>query len=572
LRLLLFFERSGVARVAGTRQVRKRPVVVPPRPGRRPSVREIEPLFSTYDAPRPAGAFFDEARARHAVRWLEGNLRHYKGRFAGEPFYLMGWEKRLVRNVFGWLRRDGTRLYRRVYVEAPRKTGKTALAAGVGLYLAHGDGEAGPEVAFAAYDQEQAKIAYTAARRMTEASDELWGATVIYNSALEMQLADNPGGVLRCLSRDSAQQFGQDLHGVVADEVMTWRNRELWAAITTAQGAREQPLVFAITSAGWDQNGIAFEMHELTRQIQEGTAEDPAFLGVVYGAPVDADWSDERVWKAANPSLGHTVKLDYYRDQHKRARSLSSEQNTFRTLQLSQWVGQAVRYLDLTMWDDCGEVPGGQGTRATAGLDLSATTDLTAFTVLAGGTDVFVWAFLPAEGIEEREKRDRVPYRRWAEQGSLTLTPGSTIDYAYVKRAVLDAAATFDLCAVEYDRWNSSQLVNELTDEGVPMFAVGQGFAHLTAPTKELQRLVMERKLRHGADPLVRWCASNFAVEQDPAGNVKPSKTRSAHRIDPIVALVMAIDAWTRWGQEAKRRSAYDERLEFFREIGTVAA
>jgi len=188
---------------------------------------------------------------------------------------------------------------------------------------------------------------------------------------------------------------------------------------------------------------------------------------------------------------------------------------------------------------------------------LSATQDLTAFTVLVEGTDVYCWAFLPAEGIEERERRDRVPYRLWAEQRSLILTPGPVIDYGYVKRAVLDAAQAFELAHVEFDRWNSSQLVQELEDEGVTMVQVGQGFASLNAPTKELQRMVAEGKLRHGGDPLLRWCASNVAAHVDPAGNVKPDKSRSAHRIDPIVGLVMAIDGWQRFDHEP-RVSVYE--------------
>ena len=448
------------------------------------------------------------------------------------PFYLLGWERRLVGNLFGHKRPDGTRLYRRAYVEAPRKSGKTMLAAAIGLYLAYGDAEAGPEVAFAAYDQEQARICYSAARHMIEANDGLWDRTVIYNSALEMKLADNPGGVLRCLSRESAQQFGQDLHGAVLDELFTWKSREMWEALTTAGGAREQPLIFSITTAGWNQQSIAFEQHELTRQIHEGTAEDESFLGVVYGAPMDADWTDEKVWKRANPSLGETVSIGYYRDQARRARNQPTEQNAFRMLGLSQWVGQAERFLDMGSWDACAAEPAKRGA-AFGGLDLSATTDLTAFVVvLAEGTDVYCWAFLPAEGIVERERRDRVPYRLWAEQGSLTLTPGRTVDYAAVRAAVLEAAGAFDLKSVSFDPWNSSHLVSELEDEGIEMVQLRQGFASMSAPCKEMLRMVVEGELRHGGDPLLRWCASNTAAKFDAAGNVKLDKERSAHRID----------------------------------------
>src|SRR5215207_3101708 len=545
-----------MARRAGQIEKRRRPTPAKAKNGKRPRLAEVEPLWSTYEAPKPKGAKFVKARADKAVRWIESSLRHYKGRWAGLPFYLLPWQKRLVRELFGWVRADGTRLYRRAYVEAPRKSGKSMLAAAIGLYMAYGDGEAGPEVAFAAYDQVQAKICYGPARFMIEANDDLYEQTVIYNSALEMKLRDNPGGILRCLSRESSQAFGQDLHAAVLDEVFTWKDRRMWEALTSAQGARSQPLVFSITTAGWDQRGVAFEQHELVRQIAEGNAQDDSFLGVVYGAAMDADWLDEAVWKQANPSLGETVKIESYREHASRAENAPTEQNAFRTLMLSQWVGQATRYIDMRAWDSCNPEPTSAGT-AFGGLDLSATTDLTAFTMLVDGTDIYAISFLPADGIVERERRDRVPYRLWAEQGYLTLTPGAVIDYEYVKAAIMEAAEGFNLVDVSYDRWNSSQVVKQLEDEGIEMVQVGQGFATMTSPTKELQRLVVKGKLRHGGNPLLRWCVANLAVKMDPGGNVKPDRDRSGGRIDPIVALIMALDGWQRRGQAQRRRSRY---------------
>ena len=461
--------------------------------------------------------------------------------------------------MFGWKRANGLRLYRRCYVEAPRKSGKSSLASAVALLLAHGDEEAGPEVFFAGFDKDQARICYDTARFMVEASAELFAKTLIYNSRKEMLLSENPGGMLKALSADSAKQFGLNLHGLVFDELMTQKTRDLWTALTTSQGSREQPLIFAISTAGWDQLSICFEQHELVRQIHEGTVQDDEFFGVVYGAPMDADWTDEEVWKAANPSLGATVDLDFYRGQATQAKNQPTEQNSFRTLLLSQWVGQAKRYIDMECWDACSETPD-KTQVAFGGLDLSATQDLTAFTVLAGGTDVYCWPFLPDEGIVERERRDRAPYRLWAEQGFLTLVPGRTIDYGYVKKAVLEAVDLFDLRYVTYDRWNASQIVQELEDEGIEMVPLGQGFASMTTPVKEMSRLIVDSKLRHGGNPLLRWCASNVAATGDPAGNVKLDKERSAHRIDPIQALAMAVDGWVRRGLEIQRPSLYEDR------------
>jgi phage terminase large subunit-like protein len=220
--------------------------------------------------------------------------------------------------------------------------------------------------------------------------------------------------------------------------------------------------------------------------------------------------------------------------------------------------GQAERYIDMGAWDGCDAEPTSTGT-AFGGLDLSATTDLTAFTMMVNGSDVYSIAFLPEHGIVERERRDRVPYRLWAEQGYLTLTPGKTIDYAYVKAAILEAAETFDLVDVNFDRWNSSQVVKQLEDEGIEMVQIGQGFASMSSPTKELQHLAVEGKLRHGGNPLLRWCVSNLAVKMDPSGNVKPDRDRSGGRIEPVVALVMALDGWQRRGQQQRRVSRYSD-------------
>lgn len=544
-------------RDAGKAKPRKRkPAPKPKKRARRPRLAEIEPLYSTYDQPKPKGAYYDKKAAERAVKFIE-NLRHFKGKWAGQRFLLMKWQLRLVRELFGWMRKDGTRLYRSAYVEAPRKTGKTSLASAIALYLAHGDGEAAPEIYFAAYDKDQARICYETARHMTEQSPELQEVTLVYTGRREMVLANNPGGFLRPLSRESAKQYGLNLHGLIFDELMTQKTRELWNALTTSQGSREQPLTFAISTAGWEEVSVCFEQHELVRQIQEGVVSDDTFLGVVYGAAKDADWTDEAVWKAANPSLGETVGVEFYRQRYTKAKNQPAEQNVFRTLLLSQWVGQAERYFDMNAWNRCDGEPD-DGGLAFGGLDLASTTDLAAFVVLNNDESVHLWAYLPEEGIRDRERRDRAPYRMWADQGHMTLTPGPTIDYAFIKADIREAAERFDLKDVSYDPWNATQLVGELEEEGLVMVKLRQGFASLSAPTKELQRRVMEKRLRHGGNPVLAWCASNTGTTTDPAGNVKPDRTRSSGRIDPVVALIGAIDGHSRRGRA--KESVYSRR------------
>lgn len=534
-----------------------------------PTLPARDPLFHTLNQPRPEGCYFDEEAADQAVAFIE-KRQHFKGRWAGSQLWLFEWQKKwVIRPLFGWKRPDGTRLYKLVYVEAPRKSGKTTMAAAIALKLAHDDGEDAPEVYFAAQDKDQAGLCFDTARFITERDDELHPRTVIYNSKREMKLVDNPGGFMKVLSKETGKLYGINLHGSVFDELMTQKNRELWDALTTSDGAREQSVIFAISTAGWDQNSVCFEQHELTRQIAEGTAEDESFLGVVFGAPIDADWTDEDVWMAANPSLGErsegaSVDLAYYRRKVTKARNQPTEQNGFRTLLLSQWVGQAERFLDMEAWDAC-DGPVSEGLKAYGGLDLASTTDLTAFVVVAGRGKpefVFPYCFLPEVGIAEKEKRDRVPYRAWADAGIITLTPGKTVDYGVVREAVRDAALRFDLRGVSYDRWNATQFCRELEEDGLTMWDMGQGMLQMSPPTKELLRLVTDTELAHAGHPLLRWCASNVAPRTDSNGNVKPDKERSAHRIDPIVALIMGVDGWMRHGGEAEAGpSVYEQRF-----------
>lgn len=534
----------------------------------RPTLAEVPPRLDTYSQPKPDGAYFDETAAQAAVDFIE-SLTHFQGRWAGQPFLLLPWQERFVRELFGWKNADGTRLYRKAYLEVPRKAGKTALAAAIALYMAYGDNEAAPQVFFAAADKDQAGACYGAARVMAEQHPVLGPASVFYNSTKHIIIPANPGAQLRCLSADTRGKYGLNIHALVADELMAWPNRVLWDALTSAGGAREQPLVLAITTAGWDRQSVAFEHHEYGRRIAEGALVDPTFLGVVYGAPDDADWADEAVWLAANPSLGDaeaggTVQLDYYREQCTAARAMPTAQNAFRTLQLSQWVGQETRLIDMRAWDQNSDDPLPPDKRvAFGGLDLAKGDDLTAFVVVVLGEDetfdIVPYFFAPEEGLRERALRDHAPYDVWVRDGFMTATPGPVTDYGYIRQTVHEVAEQYELRDIGYDRWSASALVQELTHDGIVMAQLGQGFRSFNSPTKELLRLILERKLRHGGHPVLRWNADVCAPDTDAAGNLKPSKQRSTGRIDGIVALIMALDGALRRGHVQQPVSLYDE-------------
>jgi phage terminase large subunit-like protein len=521
----------------------------------------VEPLFHTYDAARPDGSYFDDRAADHVCNWIESELRHFEGEFAGEPFELLDWQQRLLRHVFGWKRLDGYRLYRRVYCEVGRKQGKSTLAAAVALYLAYGDDENSPQIVCAGADKDQAGVVYNAARNILSANTVLYDESAVYSSKKEIQLRNNPGGYIKPVSADAKRLYGLNIHGLIFDELMTQTNRELWNSLTTSSGARRQPLLFSISTAGWDTTSICFELHELTREIGEGSATDPSFCGVVYGAPSGADWDDPEMWERSNPSMGQTVDIQFYREQAEKVRAVPAEQNAFQTLYLCQWVGQEHTYLPLDHWDKCATPTSEPAKRkAFAGLDLSATTDLTALSVVAqnddGTLDLYSYPFLPDEDLPDRERRDRAPYAQWAREGFLTLTHGRRVNYQAVRAKIHEIAEQFDLADLGYDRWGSEQLVQELESDGLTVVRIGQGHKDMSPPTKEFLAHVLDHTIHHGGDPLLRWTVGNFAVEIDAAENVKPSKKKAAQRIDPVVASIMALDGWNRRGRTEKRKPA----------------
>lgn len=567
----------------------------PPLFSLRSRVDEVKPYIHTYGtwngqhqldddletAPRgaPEGARYDHARAQRAVDFLE-RLYYFEGRWAGNNFRLTHWQERLVRYVFGWvtpyvhddgepaLTPDGepvfVRLVRQVYLEVPRKNGKSTFSAALALLLAFEDDESAPQVFFAAADKDQAKIAYKMAEILVRQDEDLASRAVIYNSTNKMLVPDS-NGELRALSSETKKLYGLNLHGLVFDELMAQPNRVLWDALTTAQGSRIQPLIVAITTAGWDRTSVAFEQREYARQIADGALTDPTFLGVCYTVDDKADWTDPDVWRAAAPSLGETVDLSYYERKCNEAKGQPSAQNSFRTLMLCQWVGQSTRIIPMPDWDSCSEQaqPSLKGQRCFGGLDLSKTTDMTALVLdfpLPNGKHVWVpHVWVPEEGLRERGLRDRAPYEQWVEQGFLRTSPGNVIDYDLtIKPALREAAELYDLVDISYDRWGATQLAQELEDDGFTMVKVGQGFASMSPPTKELLRLIVSHQLLPGDNAVLTWMADNAGGETDAAENLKFSKTRSATRIDGLVAGVMALDGAMRRGR--KRVSIYEER------------
>jgi phage terminase large subunit-like protein len=499
----------------------------------------------------PEGTSFDEFAAARACAFFRRYLRHTKGKWYGQAFQLEPWQRGTIRVAFGWKRADGTRRFRIVYVRVPRKNGKTELAAGVGLFLLTADGEMGAEVYSFANDFDQAAITHDAAKRMRVQSAPLRNQSLAFKKTI---VVPRTSSVYQVLSSERRGKHGKNAHGLIGDELHEFTDRLLYDALHTSQGAREQPLEFLITTSGFDRDSFCWEMDDYAVKVRDGIIDDPEFLPVLFGADDDADFTDPRVWAAANPSLGSTISVDYLRKEAARARVVPARENVFRRLHLNQWTEQHTRWLPMDRWDACAaafSLDDLAGRPCYAGLDLSATTDITALELVFPPEDgkapvpVLSFFWVPEENLRRRAERDRVPYPLWASQGFIEPTEGNVVDYDVIRKRIKEIGDVVEIREIAIDRWNSQQLQTQLLGDGFTVFPFGQGYGSMAGPCRDMETLVVDARLAHGGNPVLRWMASNTAVKQDPAGNLKPAKDKSTGRIDGIVAAIMGLGRMT---------------------------
>jgi phage terminase large subunit-like protein len=473
------------------------------------------------------------------------------------PFDPRPWQVEIIRELFGRMRADDPkrRAYRTCYIEIPRKNGKSEIAAALALYGLIGDGVVGAEVYSCAADREQAALVFNVAAQMVRNDPALAGRLKIIDS--QKRIVDHKtGSFYRAISAEAYSKHGFNASMVIYDELHVAPNRELWDVMSTSMGARDEPLMIAITTAGFDRHSICWEQHDYATKILSGVVTDPAFYPVIYAAAEDADWTDEKVWKQCNPALQDFRDIDEMRALAHKAREIPALQNTFRNLYLNQWTEQSIRWLDMAAWDAC-QIPGAVGWKelrarmkgkpCVAGLDLSSRTDLTALVlVFDEGGDVFTavpFFWVPENGAAKRSRTDRVPYEQWIKDGLITPTPGDVVDQGFIREDINRLAKEYKIREVAFDPWNATKLAVELDGDGIKIVEMRQGFRSLSEPTKHLGALVTGRTLRHGGHPVLRWMASNMVVRQDPNGNLTPDKSKVTERIDGIVALIMGIGA-----------------------------
>ena len=458
----------------------------------------------------------------------------------------------------------------RCYLAGPSMvpTHNSELAAAVALLLTCGDGEQRAEVYGCAADRQQASIVFNVAADMVRLCPALAKRCKILDS--QKRLIYQPtGSVYQVLSAEVATKHGFNVHGVVFDELHAQPNRHLYDVMTKGSGdARRQPLYFLISTAGNDTNSICYEVHQKARDILEGRKIDATFYPVLYGAEETDDWTDPAVWRKANPSLGVTVDIQKLAAACESAKQNPAEENLFRQLRLSQWVKQAVRWMPMEKWDNCAFAVDPEALRGRVcygGLDLSSTTDITAFVLVFPPEDesdkyvILPFFWIPEDNLGLRVRRDHVPYDVWEKQGYLKTTEGNVVHYGYIESFIEELGLRYNIREIAFDRWGAAQMTQNLEGLGFTVVPVGQGFKDKSPPSKELLRLTLDGKIAHGGHPVLRWMMDNIYVRTDPAGNIKPDKEKSTEKIDGAVAAIMALDRAVRCGG-APAASIYDER------------
>jgi len=443
---------------------------------------------------------------------LINQLTHTKGPFARKAFDLRPWQETIVRKLFTE-RPDGLRQFRTMLLMLPRKNGKSELAAALAIYFLLFDGEIGAEVYSAAADKDQAALVFNVAAEMIRNDPELMAECEILDSQKRI-VHRKSGSFYRAISAEAYSKHGFNASVVIYDELHAAPNRELWDVLSTSQGARAQPLMIAITTAGYDRHSILFELYDHASKVRDGLVEDPTFLPFLFEAPKDADWQDERVWHEANPALGDFRSLEEMRTSAARAKAIPAQENTFRRLYLNQWTEQAERWISIAAWDACLAPPADLvGRKCYVGMDLSSTKDLTALVAVfpdGDSFDVLSAFFVPKGNMAQRVRRDRVPYDQWERDKHLVATAGDVVDYEAVRRQLLIWAADYDVKEVAFDPWNATDLVTRLQEQdGFKCVAMRQGFASLSAPTKSLETAILKKALRHDGQPVMRWCMGN---------------------------------------------------------------
>lgn len=504
----------------------------------------VERHFRDLEIGKDRGFWFSEKAAEHILEFFQAFLHHSKGEWAGKPLLLEPWQAFGLAVQFGWLRDDGYRRFKTSFESTARKTGKSTKTSGVGLYMLDFDDEPGADVYSFATTRDQAEIVWGEAARMVESSPAL--RTRIKTLRRNLHIAGT-ASKFEPLGADENTLEGLNTHCGLGDEIHAHRSRAVYDVIETSMGSRRQPMMSCITTAGVERESLCYTLDDYAQKVLEGIFDDDTFFALLCRLDEGDDWRDEAVWSKANPNLGISFKLETMQNACKKAQQMPTYENTFRRYYCNQWTEQYTRWIPMDKWDLCqGKVDASELTGMTCftGLDLSTTIDITAL-VLAfdcgSVTRVLPFFWVPEENARERSRKDKVPYVEWIRDGYIEATPGNVVDYDFIRAKIHELSEQYKIQEIAVDAWNATQLSVQLKGDGANIHPFRQGYASMSAPSKDLEGLILSQRLDHGGNPVLRWMASNVAVRMDPAGNIKPAKDESTDRIDGIVALIMAI-------------------------------
>lgn len=504
---------------------------------------------------------FDKKKAVKICQFIEV-LPHIKGIWAGKPIKLEPWQVFVLTTVFGWVDAGGLRRFKTAYTEVPRKNAKSTLSSGVALYLLCADGEGGPEVYSAATTRDQAKIVWEDAKRMVDRCTPLREYFGVQSSAHSVYVQKS-AGVLKALARDQGGNLdGLNIHGAIVDELHAHKTREVWDVLETATGARSQPLIWGITTAGFNRTGICYEQRAYTIKILDRVHEDEEYFGIIYTIDENDEWTDPKVWAKANPNWGVSVSPDDIARKARKAMEMAAATNNFLTKHLNVWVNADTAWMNMRAWDACADATLSEedfkGEPCWIGLDLATKTDLAVYMKLFKREDMYYLFgryYLPEEAAEDGRNSH---YQGWARQGILTLTPGNITDFECIENDLRADASLYSVQQVGYDPWQASYLATRLMAEGLPMGEYRQTVQNMSEPMKQLEALVLSNKLRHNGCPVLTWSISNVVAHVDAKENIYPRKEFPENKIDPAVASIVALGEYLTCEQEGP--SVYETR------------
>ncbi len=481
----------------------------------------------------------------HALAFVN-NLTH-TGDFSGVAFEARPWQAELIKKLFGTLRPDGTRQFRKAFLALPRKQGKTELAAAILLYLLLGTGKRGQRVYSASGDRAQASLVFGAAATMVRNDPELSELCLVYDGYKKI-ICEPLDSTYEALSSDAPRKHGLGPSAVIFDEVHVLPNRELHDVLTTGFAARRDPLTLYITTAGWDRTSLCYELWRHAEQVRDGVIDDPGFLPLIYAADPEDDWKSEETWRKAMPALGDFCSLEFIRDEFRDALNNPSLENRFKQLYLNLWTERAVRWLSTLLWSKCGIAHASelQGIECYAGVDVGVTGDMFAFSrVFAnelGGVDVLMRYWAPRDGKWREEMRNKELYRNWEKAGFLTFTAGAAIDFDQVETEVADLLEQTPARLVLADRAYATQFLSGLENHhGINVKGISQSPIMLNEPMVKLETMILEATLRHDGNPILAWNIANAMVERKTNGLMQLDKSGSTFRIDGLAAAIDAL-------------------------------